>query len=538
MCDIYSRAYLTLAATRSNGSNEGCYASPRHSFDKAFTFLNTDDTRYEMYVRDSKDPSTIPHINDFEMQWRSDARFPLLQRAWAFQERILSPRVVHFGPNELLWECIELKTCQCSNWPGYDVPHESVFFELPSMTMTSMPLSFAGSKIPAPINWKWRTIIEHYTSKSLTHQSDIFPALQGVAKSMQQDRTYYAGLWNDETLLSNLLWRVRHQSDRPGYQEYHARCRRSAIDQRPPHNIQQGPRPAVWRAPTWSWASVTRPVIFDIQHSGTAERLAAVIDIDTVPVDPNPLGQLISGHLLLRGRCAKAQLAANRVHPLSDPDCEDHSIQLFIGTCYNSEVYIRHADKRSDLLSVSSPVEDRHSTATTDLAVTSTLEQTLSHVAEAESSVSGNPGPATNHSIQQQSAPAATNDDFTKSHVREDLKRKISHSHVREDLKRKIPRLYKQEKRGKIIKAGFSTIFHPDYDIFLNNRTVLVMEIMRWNKHDKVNGSSKEMYSYLTFDCVDEANDFYERIGCFHTEQRIDKDFFLEKGEAITLHII
>jgi hypothetical protein len=525
MCDIYSQAYLTLAATRSNNSNEGCYASPGPWFGKVFTFSTTDDTQYEMYVRESKDSSTIPHINDFEMQWRSDGRFPLLQRAWAFQERILSPRVVHFGPNELLWECIELKTCQCHKWPGYDVPHEGVFFESPSMTMTSIPSSFAGSKILAPINWKWRTIIEHYTFKSLTHQSDIFPALQGVAKSMQQDRTYYAGVWKDETLLSNLLWRIRRESDRPGYSVMHSRDRLNVSRRRAPHNVRQGPRPAVWRAPTWSWASVTRPVIFDIQHSGTAERLAAVIDIETVPVDSNPLGQLISGRLLLRGRCAKAQLAVDVVDPSYDPDCEDDSIQLFIGTSQHGEVYIRHADQYSGEPIVSTPVRGRYRTAARGREEISRLEWMLSKVLGTESGVSGDSRLATTHSTQQQAAPSANHGDFTKPDMIKDLKRSIA-------------RYYKEERRGDLVQAGFGRIFHPDYDILLDDRTVLVMEIMRWKKRDKVDGSGVDMYSYLAFDCINEADHLYKRIGCFHTKQRVNKDIFLEKGEAITLHII
>jgi hypothetical protein len=32
--------------------------------------------------------------------------WPLLERAWAYQERLLSPRVLHFCQDELVWECI------------------------------------------------------------------------------------------------------------------------------------------------------------------------------------------------------------------------------------------------------------------------------------------------------------------------------------------------------------------------------------------------------------------------------------------------
>lgn len=32
-------------------------------------------------------------------------RFHLNTRAWVLQERLLAPRVVHFGPSEVYWEC-------------------------------------------------------------------------------------------------------------------------------------------------------------------------------------------------------------------------------------------------------------------------------------------------------------------------------------------------------------------------------------------------------------------------------------------------
>ncbi|KAK4458532.1 heterokaryon incompatibility protein-domain-containing protein, partial [Cladorrhinum samala] len=38
--------------------------------------------------------------------------FPLLTRGWVYQERLLSRRVVHFGPDELAWECHSGIQCQ------------------------------------------------------------------------------------------------------------------------------------------------------------------------------------------------------------------------------------------------------------------------------------------------------------------------------------------------------------------------------------------------------------------------------------------
>jgi hypothetical protein len=43
--------------------------------------------------------------------------YPLLERGWVFQERLLSARAIHFTTNELMWECREVITCEFSSRP-------------------------------------------------------------------------------------------------------------------------------------------------------------------------------------------------------------------------------------------------------------------------------------------------------------------------------------------------------------------------------------------------------------------------------------
>ena len=42
-----------------------------------------------------------------------DEDHPLMSRGWMYQERLLSPRVLHFGATELVWECREATLCEC-----------------------------------------------------------------------------------------------------------------------------------------------------------------------------------------------------------------------------------------------------------------------------------------------------------------------------------------------------------------------------------------------------------------------------------------
>lgn len=38
---------------------------------------------------------------------------PLLQRAWAFQVRLLATRIIHFAEHELIFECRQQQRCEC-----------------------------------------------------------------------------------------------------------------------------------------------------------------------------------------------------------------------------------------------------------------------------------------------------------------------------------------------------------------------------------------------------------------------------------------
>lgn len=100
MSTIYRNAFVTIAATNSSGDSRGCYTSGTE-LDKDY------EVGTHFYVREkpahfesSPSPSTF-------------LSFPLLSRAWFYQERLLSPRVLHFGPRELVWECEESSGCQC-----------------------------------------------------------------------------------------------------------------------------------------------------------------------------------------------------------------------------------------------------------------------------------------------------------------------------------------------------------------------------------------------------------------------------------------
>ncbi|KAF3036831.1 hypothetical protein E8E12_007027 [Didymella heteroderae] len=276
MSDIYSNSYLTIAASKARSATETLFVPGQIEQGQTHWFRSSDNQMYAIHTREPE-----PHLYDFGgYAWQTETQayrrthrktpLPLLRRAWAFQERYLSPRVVHFGPAELLWECAEDKCCECSN---AKYPEDRKRLHVSGNTKPTY--MYTSAQI-------WMDLIEQYTEKELTYPSDIFPGIQGVAKAMDRAGNYHAGIWDDDDVLQQLVWRAA----KPG-------------------------RPEKWRAPSWSWASVRGPVRYLLRSSHMGwkpKQMASLVSISTSPVGLDPLGEVRSGRLQLKGPCVDMQL--------------------------------------------------------------------------------------------------------------------------------------------------------------------------------------------------------------------------------------
>ncbi|KAF2264851.1 HET-domain-containing protein, partial [Lojkania enalia] len=152
---------------------------------------------------------------------------PLSRRAWALQERLLSTRVLHFGNDEIFWECLSFSARESNYALKKEYPMSLETFEI--IFQRSLPES--GSRIRCRDAMRsWYEIVCKYSGLELTVQSDIFPGIAGIAQRFQQttDFHYMAGLWLEHALCG-LLW--------------HADC------------VTEHKR--LQEVPTWSWASLS-----------------------------------------------------------------------------------------------------------------------------------------------------------------------------------------------------------------------------------------------------------------------------------------
>jgi hypothetical protein len=121
-------------------------------------------------------------------------------------------------------------------------------------------------------------IVEEYSKKNLTQESDRLIALYGIAQSIKQQYThdeYVAGMWKKH-LLNQLLWMTytNLKKARPGY-----------------------------RAPSWSWASVIGKLMFrDILEVEELGGLGAEVTEVSVKTTEGKEGQVTGGYLKIRGK--------------------------------------------------------------------------------------------------------------------------------------------------------------------------------------------------------------------------------------------
>lgn len=93
MRSIYAGAICTIAATGSENADGGCFHQRNSLSLYPCRLVGTPD--WGIYVQRDE-------LFDFE---RGVDQSSLNQRAWVFQERLLSPRILHFGSEMLFWEC-------------------------------------------------------------------------------------------------------------------------------------------------------------------------------------------------------------------------------------------------------------------------------------------------------------------------------------------------------------------------------------------------------------------------------------------------
>lgn len=180
MSAVYGFSELTIAANRAKDGRQGCFSS-RNLACPAVIQLSTH----------RSSTVTYSHYDGREgaHHRRREERFedmPLTKRAWAFQERLLSRRVIFFNETEISWLCAKGASLECN----------------PFIYLIDGPMTHRGQD--------WQEIVQQYSGCDLTYEKDRLVALSGLARRQNEsmDDMYLAGMWRQK-IEDQLCW-YRH----------------------------------------------------------------------------------------------------------------------------------------------------------------------------------------------------------------------------------------------------------------------------------------------------------------------------------------
>ncbi|KAE8451655.1 hypothetical protein EG329_003112 [Mollisiaceae sp. DMI_Dod_QoI] len=232
MQEVYEKAILNISADDACDSTVGLSSSRRAI---ATGILINEDGIYASRRHSGLDYSGLSH--SYQDPDDSSYRSILSTRAWVLQERMLSPRVLHFRAHELAWECDTHIRCECSIEPR---PADQRSFRALSYQFGNkkgnLARALAVESVEAGV---WGKILNTYTQLSLSHESDALNAISGLAARIARHtaKTYIAGLWKEDFPWS-LLWRCASPSSNYGRREKYF--------------------------PSWSWASIRAPITYEL----------------------------------------------------------------------------------------------------------------------------------------------------------------------------------------------------------------------------------------------------------------------------------
>ena len=260
MGDIYANSYVTLAATTSSDSHGGLL----HQRNPLSVWPCRLIATWRCFVPGKLTVSTATWARESDMS-------PLNGRAWAFQEWLLSKRLIHFSEDQVRWECYCLAASEVypDGLNEEDLSNQG--------TPTKGIMAFLSEDFTRT-RFLWRRIAEEYSEKALTKDTDRLAAFSGILRMLHKvlrlpEENYLAGLWRKD-LLHELLW------ERAGYEV-------------------KSPSSDLYIAPTWSWTSLNGAFSnMDHESDRTASQWhIEVLDCKVSPVD-DPFGSVKSGSLV------------------------------------------------------------------------------------------------------------------------------------------------------------------------------------------------------------------------------------------------
>jgi hypothetical protein len=218
MARIYSNGACNLCATAASEGAQGLFydRDPR-SVQPVKIWLNLGYAQIRNGILEkirrlfgfqtqSRKPEKIHELFGFQDKrlWVSGViEAPLNLRGWVVQERLLSRSNLHFGANQLFWECSELQACETfpKDFGSLAIARKLWFDDGDSKPKIKLAGAFKETswyKISSEdAIYEWIKVVIIYSKGALTYRTDKLVALSGLASAFQArvGAPYIAGLW-------------------------------------------------------------------------------------------------------------------------------------------------------------------------------------------------------------------------------------------------------------------------------------------------------------------------------------------------------
>ncbi|KAK8213999.1 heterokaryon incompatibility protein-domain-containing protein [Phyllosticta capitalensis] len=281
MFQYYSNAFVTLASTFSSDCNGGLF-SERHINTSRLYLLDVRfrGQSYPVYGYYSlfEQGFTIDIYEKRNMIQELGDSFQLLRRAWIYQERLVSPRLLLFSEKQLIFECFGGRCFQENTKTTLDTYKRSYGDSLSNT---------AGETAES----SWPNLLDGYGALKITYAEDKLPAIAAVAKqflSRQKlphtpEHEYVCGLRRSH-LHIDLMWTAKD------------------------HYGRKADPKLFWRgdsylAPSWSWASVPRETNYSGKVLRRVEKISK-ISLKREHLDfagGDRFGRVFGGYITLEG---------------------------------------------------------------------------------------------------------------------------------------------------------------------------------------------------------------------------------------------
>jgi hypothetical protein len=243
MRHVYSNADITIAAECTSATGEatnsgGMFRRRDLRESRPFPLQQLEeytDENLDYLVQSSENPGDEQlYIFPDGEQYRTVRKKGILDtRGWILQEQLLSPRILYFG-HQMYWDCITEVASEVAPMGAslLDVNNsgETWAFRLLRKTIAGKGDPKMLAKLIADV---WIHVVQNYSARTLTKQSDKLIALQGVIAALESVLrvSSVAGMWQQGLWKQLTYWIVT------------------------PANFTYNANPP-FSAPTWSWLSV------------------------------------------------------------------------------------------------------------------------------------------------------------------------------------------------------------------------------------------------------------------------------------------